>query len=488
MRGVAPGYAASVPRKLDEYEQKRSFGKTPEPSAGRDGEDAEGNRFVIQEHHARRLHWDLRLERDGVLASWALPRGVPPAPKDNRLAVRTEDHPVEYLHFHGDIPRGQYGAGTMTIWDSGTYVAEKFTDEKVEIELRGERVQGRYALFPTKGKNWMIHRMDPPADPGREPMPSNVKPMLATAGRLPRVEEGWAFELKWDGVRTLAYCEPGHVRLESRNQRDVTSQYPEVAGALRDALASTEALLDGEVVAFDAEGRPDFQRLQSRMHLASESAVRRRMADTPATYVAFDVLHLNGHSTLELSYEDRRKLLEQLPLDADSLRVPAAHFGDGAALLDLTRERGLEGLLAKRVDCGYAPGTRSRAWIKVKNVRSAELLIGGWLPGKGGRSTTLGALAVGYREEPGAELLRYAGKVGTGFTERTLTDLTRLLHPLETDSSPFEGRQPPRETVFAEPTLVAAIEFTEWTRAGTLRAPSFKGLRDDVDPAAVVRD
>ncbi len=477
----------AVPRKLAEYEAKRSLGKTPEPSGKDLGESRDGNRFVIQEHHARRLHWDLRLERDGVLASWALPRGVPPTPKDNRLAVRTEDHPVEYLDFHGEIPKGQYGAGTMTIWDSGTYVAEKFTDEKVEVELRGERVRGRYALFPTKGKNWMIHRMDPPADPGREPMPANVKPMLASAGRLPRDERDWAFELKWDGVRILAYCEPGRVRLESRNQRDVTSQYPEVANALREALGTTEALLDGEVVAFDDQGRPDFQRLQSRMHLASEAAVRRRMADTPATFVVFDVLHLNGHPTLELAYEDRRKLLEKLSLDADCLLVPAAHFGDGAALLGLTRERGLEGLLAKRRDSRYKAGARSKAWIKVKNVRSTELVIGGWLPGRGGRAASLGALAVGYHEEPGSAQLRYAGKVGTGFTERTLTDLTRLLRPLETPNSPFHGRQPPRETVFAEPRLVAAVEFTEWTRAGTLRAPSFKGLRDDVDPDAVVR-
>jgi bifunctional non-homologous end joining protein LigD len=477
-----------MPRKLAEYEAKRSFSKTPEPSGGDLGEAAGANRFVIQEHHARRLHWDLRLERDGVLASWALPRGVPPSPKDNRLAVRTEDHPLEYLDFHGEIPQGGYGAGTMTIWDHGTYVAEKFTDEKVEIELRGERVQGRYALFPTKGKNWMIHRMDPPSDPDREPMPADLKPMLATAGKLPRDDGRWAFELKWDGVRTLAYCEPGRVRLESRTQRDVTSQYPEVATALREALSSVEAVLDGEVVAFDDDGRPDFQRLQARMHLASESAVRRRMKDTPATFIAFDLLFLNGHSTMDLPYEDRRRLLEQLPLDRDGLLVPTAHSGDGAPLLELTRERGLEGLLAKRLDSAYAPGTRSRAWVKVKNVRTAELVIGGWQPGQGGRSSTLGSLALGYHAEPGSPELRYAGKVGTGFTEQTLGDLVRLLKPLEQEESPFEGRQPPRGTVFVEPRLVAAVEFTEWTRAGTLRAPSFKGLRDDVRAAEVTRE
>jgi bifunctional non-homologous end joining protein LigD len=477
-----------MPRKLADYEAKRSFAKTPEPAGADEQEDGEGNRFVIQEHHARRLHWDLRLERDGVLASWALPRGVPPTPKDNRLAVRTEDHPLEYLDFHGDIPSGQYGAGTMTIWDRGTFVAEKFTDEKIEIELRGERVQGRYAMFPTKGRNWMIHRMDPPSDPDREPLPDNIRPMLASSGKLPRDETGWGFELKWDGVRTLAFCEPGRIKLESRTQRDVTSQYPEVATALREALASHEALLDGEVVAFDDEGRPDFQRLQSRMHLASESAVRRRMADTPATYLAFDLLHLNGHSVLDLPYTDRRALLEKLPLEADHLQVPATHRGDGKTLLELTRERGLEGLVAKRLDSKYSPGSRSKAWVKVKNVRTAELIVGGWLPGQGGRASTLGALAVGYHPEPGAPDLHYAGRVGTGFTERTLADLVRLLEPLRQGASPFEGRQPPRETTFVEPVLVATVAFAEWTRAGTLRAPSFKRLRDDVEPSEVTRN
>jgi bifunctional non-homologous end joining protein LigD len=473
--------------KLREYEEKRKFDRTPEPrSRGRAKKDKDEPRFVIQEHHARRIHWDLRLERDGVLASWALPRGVPPSPKDNRLAVRTEDHPLEYLEFHGEIPAGQYGAGTMEIWDRGTYVAEKFTDEKVIVDLHGERISGRYALFPTKPPNWMIHRMDPPAEPEREALPAGLRPMLACPGTLPRDEKAFAYELKFDGVRVLAYCEPGRVRLESRNLRDVSSQYPEVTRALREALGAREALLDGEVVAFDDAGRPDFQLLQRRMHLASDAAVRRRMADTPATYVVFDVLHLDGRSLLDLPYTERRDRLDLIALGSGPhLQAPANHRGDGRALLELTRDRGLEGLVAKRLESPYVPGRRSQEWIKVKNVRTTELIVGGWLPGQGGRHGRIGALLVGYHVDGE---LRYGGRVGTGFTDRTLDDLARIVEPLRRKRSPFSGRQPPKEAIYLEPELVAQVEFNEWTRAGTLRAPSFKGLRDDVDPAEVRRD
>jgi bifunctional non-homologous end joining protein LigD len=479
-----------MPReKLGEYRKKRSFDKTPEPGARKAKANADASpdraRFVIQEHHARRLHWDLRLERDGVLASWALPKGVPQHPKDNRLAVRTEDHPLEYLTFHGEIPKGQYGAGTMEIWDAGTYATEKFTDDKVIVDFAGERVQGRYALFATKGDNWMIHRMDPPADAGTVPMPGELKPMMATLSELPADESGWSFEIKWDGVRAIAYCQASHLRLESRTLREITAHYPEVR-ELAKALGAHEAVLDGEIVAFDAEGRPDFQRLQSRMHLASESAIRRRMADTPVTYVLFDLLYVDGESLCELPYTERRRRLEELVPEGPTWQVPSAHAGDGAKLLGLTRERSLEGIVAKRSDSRYLPGKRTRAWLKIKNTYEQELVIGGWLPGEGRREGMIGALLVGYYEEEGDSLrLRYAGRVGTGFTEGTLRDLARRLEPLARSTSPFEGRQPPKHSNFAEPELVAEVEFREWTHARTLRAPSYKGMRDDKAPEDV---
>jgi bifunctional non-homologous end joining protein LigD len=475
-----------VAKKLSEYEKKRSFEKTPEPRAGRKSKGAEGNRFVVHEHHARRLHWDLRLERDGALASWALPKGVPQDPKENRLAVRTEDHPLEYLEFKGEIPKGQYGAGTIEIWDRGTYEAEKFRDDEVIATFAGERVKGRYAIFQTDGDNWMIHRMDPPLDPEREPMPRQLKPMLATLStRLPPDEDVWAYELKWDGVRAIAYCEGGQVRLESRTLREITSHYPELR-LLGGELGTREAVLDGEVVAFDEDGRPSFERLQGRMNLASAAAVRRRMADCPVTYLIFDLLYLDGRSLVDLPYTERRERLEHLGLDGASWQTPSHHLGEGAALLGLTEERGLEGLVAKRLDSRYLPARRSRAWLKVKNVRSQELVIGGWLPGQGRRAGTIGALLLGYHEDDdGRKRLRYAGRVGTGFTDAELERLATTLEPLRTNESPFEGRQPPKQAVFVEPRLVAEIGFREWTATRTLRAPVYRGLRTDKDPAEV---
>jgi bifunctional non-homologous end joining protein LigD len=483
--------------RLRAYRAKRRGGATPEPgveAADAPGPEREARsggrsapRFVVQQHHARRLHWDLRLERDGVLKSWALPRGIPLDPGRNRLAVHTEDHPLEYLEFEGEIPAGEYGAGTMTVWDSGTYEAEKFTAEKVVATFHGERLRGRYALFRTRGEDWMIHRMDPPERP-REPLPTKLEPMKATLARLPPDDEGWAYEIKWDGVRALAFCEPGHLRLVTRTGRDVTRRYPEVRGILGQ-LGAREALLDGELVAFDERGRPSFQLLQRRMHVESEAVVRRLRESIPVTYVIFDLLHLDGRSLLELPYEERRRELEALGLDGERWQVPRYHRGNGAALLAASRERGLEGIIAKRLDSPYRPGKRGRDWLKIKNVRGQEVVIGGWVPGQGQRRGRIGALVVGYYERDGEERrLRYAGKVGTGFSEEELGMLAARLGPLRRRTSPFEGRQPPKEAIFVEPELVCEVEFSEWTRAGTLRQPSYKGLRDDKPARDVVRE
>jgi bifunctional non-homologous end joining protein LigD len=481
---------------LKNYRAKRDFDRTAEPAGGSPGaapeapEAVQGGdlpRFVVQEHHARSLHWDLRLEHDGVLASWAVPKGIPPDPARNHLAVRTEDHPLEYLDFHGDIPAGEYGAGSMRIWDEGTYEPHKFRDDEVMVTFHGERLHGRYVLFRTRGKDWMIHRMDPPEDPDREPMPEHVKPMLARAGPLPREDGRWAYEVKWDGVRAIGYADGGRLRLESRNLNDITPRYPELRELGR-ALGAREAILDGEVVAFDADGRPNFQRLQGRMHLTSESAVRRLAEREPVTYVIFDLLFLDGHSLMALPYLERRERLLELGLNGQTWQTPAHHVGDGAALLEAARAQGLEGVLAKRVDCPYTPGRRSGAWVKVKNVRRASVVIGGWLPGEGNRSGRIGALLVGYHDERGSGELRYAGRVGTGFTVAELERLHKLLEPLERDTSPFAGRQPPRGARFVEPRLVAEVDYGEWTRTRTLRHPVYKGLRDDIAPEDVVFD
>jgi bifunctional non-homologous end joining protein LigD len=473
-----------VPHNLDSYRAKRDFSATPEPAGGEGAAEDRTARFVVQEHHARSLHWDLRLERDGALASWAVPKGIPPDPRRNHLAVRTEDHPLEYLDFHGEIPAGSYGAGTMTIWDRGTYETHKWRDAEVMVTFHGERLHGRYVLFRTGGNNWMIHRMDPPEDPDREPMPERIEPMLARTGPLPRDDDRWAYEIKWDGVRAIAYANGGRLRLASRNGRDITPRYPELRELGR-ALAGREAVLDGEVVAFDAEGRPSFQRLQGRMHLTSEHIVRRLAQSEPVAYMIFDLLWLDGHSLMHLPYTERREKLLELGLQGPTWQTPAHHVGDGAAMLDATRAQGLEGIIAKRLDSAYTPGRRSSAWVKVKNVRRTDVVIGGWLPGEGKRGGRLGALVVGYYQDGE---LRYAGRVGTGFDEAELIRLGGLLEPLARETSPFQGRQPPRETRFVEPRLVAAVDYGEWTQARTLRHPVYKGLRDDVEPETVVFD
>ena len=476
--------------RLNDYRRKRDAEATPEPAGDRShasGVPDGARRFVVQEHHATRLHWDLRLEHDGVAVSWAIPNGIPEDPKDNRLAVHTEDHPLEYLDFEGDIPKGSYGAGTMRIWDRGTYEEHKFDDAKVEVTFHGERLNGRYGLFPLKrskneppGKDWMIHRMDPPSDPTRQPMPEQLKPMLARAGSLPVRDAGWAFEVKWDGVRALAYSEPGRLRLESRNGNDITASYPELR-PLNRALSSHHAILDGEIVAFDEHGRPSFGRLQSRMHVSSDSAARRRSKEVPVAYVIFDLLWLDGHPLLALPYGERRARLAELGLEGPAWRTPEHVVGNGAAMLEASLRNGLEGVVAKKLDSLYEPGRRSPCWLKVKNVRREDVVVGGWVPGAGKRTDRIGALLVGV-EQDGA--LRYAGRVGTGFTEAELDRLSEVLQ--RRADSPFAAgtAKPPRGSVFVEPTRVAEVEFTEWTSDGMLRHPSYKGLREEAPRSA----
>ena len=497
--------------KLTPYRARRKKAQTPEPvPETAPPADDTATRFVVQEHSATRLHWDLRLEREGVLVSFAVPNGLPLAPGENHLAVHTEDHPLEYLDFHGDIPKGNYGAGRMTVWDHGTYETLKWEDRKIEVHLRGERVDARYALFPLAkakeepSKDWMIHRMDPPADPDAEPMPEWIAPMLASPGKLPGdADGGWAYEIKWDGIRAQAHSIPGTIRFTTRNANDVTRRYPELARVNR-ALHHHRAILDGEIVAFGADGTPSFAALQRRMHLGDERKARRLADEAPVTYVAFDLLWLDGHPVTHLPYAERRAALLELDLPGAGearVQVPDHVVGHGAEVLAAAEAQGLEGVIAKRLDCPYEPGRRSARWVKVKLLQREELTICGWIPGEGKRRERIGALIVGVREDDGS--LRYAGRVGTGFDEAELRRLAGLLGPLEQPESPFgapaggkrapargtrrpacDAPQPPRETIFVAPRLVCDVEFHEWTPDGQLRHPSYKGLHDT---ALVVR-
>jgi bifunctional non-homologous end joining protein LigD len=476
--------------KLRSYQAKRDFEETPEP-AGETAERPEPAlpRFMVQEHHARRLHWDFRLERDGVLVSWALPRGMPDDPRRNHLAVHVEDHPLEYGSFQGEIPRGSYGAGRVTIWDQGTYETHKWRMDgpkpEVMVTLHGQRARGRYVLFQTRDESWMIHRMDPPEDPDREPMPERVQPMLARlAASVPKPDRGWAYEFKWDGVRAVVFCERGTFRVMSRTQEDLTRRYPELRG-IAGALGSRAAVLDGEIVALAPDGVPRFEQLQQRVGLHADADIRRKMKEVPVHFFAFDLLYLDGRRLAERPYRERRKLLASLGLTGPSWQTPEHQVGHGPAMLEASRRTGLEGIVAKRVDSVYEEGRRSDAWLKLKNRLRQELVVGGWLDGEGKRQGLPGALLVGYWE---GDRFVYAGRVGTGFTDATLSRLAGLMAPLERPDSPFDSGEPPRNAHFVEPRLVGEFELGEWTRAGQVRASAFKGLRDDRDPRQVVRE
>ncbi len=321
----------------------------------------------------------------------------------------------------------------------------------------------------------------------REPLPELVRPMLAVAGGLPPDEGTFGYELKWDGVRAVVYVEGPTVRVLTRNDREVLVSYPELAGVAA-ALDGRTAVLDGEIVAFDEAGRPSFGALQARMHVTKQVQVERLRSTVPVTYLAFDLLHLDGHSTRGLRYTDRRDVLDRLSLTGPSVQVPPYFPGGGADVLAASRERDMEGVVAKRLDSTYLPGRRSPAWVKVKNLRTQEVVIGGWKPGEGRRTDTVGSLLLGVNAGPG---LVYAGHVGTGFTEATLRDLRDRLTRLGRPSSPFADvvpREFARDARWVEPVLVAEVAFTEWTRDGRLRHPSYRRLRADKEPAEVVRE
>lgn len=477
--------------KLKTYRAKRDFEQTPEPAPAPARRKARESRFVVHEHHATRLHWDLRLERDGVLVSWAVPKGIPVDPKRNHLAVHVEDHPMEYIDFKGNIPRGNYGAGEVLIYDSGTYETHKWQmdDRKGEvmISLHGNRLKGRYVLFRTRGNDWMIHRMDPPEDPEREPMPDWIQPMLAKLHpTVPDPEDAYGFEFKWDGIRAIAFSETGTWRLMTRNHEDVTRRYPELR-ALSDRLGAHGVVLDGEVVALGPGGVPSFEQLQRRIGLNSESEIRRMMKEVPVILMIFDLLYLDGRWLLNQTYVDRRGALEDLKLAGTHWQTPEYRTGpgEGTAMYEASKRSGLEGIVAKRLTSVYEPGRRSGSWFKVKNRLEQEFVVGGWMDGQGRRQGSVGALLIGYWEDG---RLVYAGRVGSGFSDRTLDQLDRLLKPLARSDGPFGKGTPPRQAHFVDPKLVVQIDFAEWTAAGQLRAPVYKGLRPDKDPSEVVRE
>jgi bifunctional non-homologous end joining protein LigD len=457
-----------VADRLTKYRSMRDASKTPEPVPKKAPMGGKNDLFVIQEHHARRLHYDLRLERDGVLASWAVPKNLPDTPAVNHLAVHTEDHPLEYLAFHGTIPKGEYGAGQMIVWDTGTYETEKFNDHEVIVTLHGNKIDGRYALIQTDGKNWLAHRMKEQ----KQPQAGDLTPMLATEGSVERLKATqWSFEGKWDGYRVLVDANRGKLNLRSRRGRDVTGEYPQFEALAAD-LADHHVILDGEAVALDASGVPSFSEMQNRAR------------STRVEYWAFDILDLDGRSLVRAKYSDRRRLLEALA-EGGGLIVPDQLPGDGPAAMEYARKHRWEGVIAKKRDSTYQPGRRSSSWIKDKIWTTQEAVIGGWRQGEGGRFSGIGALMLGIPEDGG---LHFAGRVGTGFTEKELAKLKGILKPLETDESPFNTRLPTQDAkgvTFVRPELVGEVRYSERTSDGRLRQPSWRGLRPDKEPEEV---
>jgi DNA ligase D-like protein (predicted ligase)/DNA ligase D-like protein (predicted polymerase)/DNA ligase D-like protein (predicted 3'-phosphoesterase) len=457
-----------VEDRLTTYRSMRDASKTPEPVPKDIPSTGNDDRFVIQEHHARRLHYDLRLERDGVLVSWAVPKNLPDTPSVNHLAVHTEDHPLEYLTFHGTIPKGEYGAGKMIIWDTGTYETEKFDDHEVIITLHGEKIDGRYALIQTNGDQWLAHRMKEQT----QPQIGDLAPMLATEGSVANLKASqYAFEAKWDGYRLLVDADHGRLQLRSRSGRDVTREYPQLRALAAD-LADHHVVLDGEAVALDESGVPSFGEMQNRAR------------STRVEFWAFDLLRLDGRWLLRARYRDRRRLLEALAAGG-GLIVPELLPGDGAEALDYSRKRRWEGVVAKRWDSTYQPGRRSSSWIKDKNWNTQEVVIGGWREGTGGRTSGIGALMLGIPTESG---LQFVGRVGTGFTEKELYRLKDMLKPLHTDESPFSTPLPvldAKGVTFVKPKLVGEVRYSERTSDGRLRQPSWRGLRPDKSLADV---
>jgi bifunctional non-homologous end joining protein LigD len=508
--------APSLGDRLATYRSMRDATKTPEPvPAGPPNQQADAFRFVIQEHHARRLHYDVRLEHDGVLASWAVPKAPPTDPKINHLAVRTEDHPMEYLTFHGTIPKGQYGAGAMRVWDTGTYRLHKWREgREVIVTLFGQPDGGlggvrKFALIHTGSgdsqpeKNWLMHLMetDPedsaihpqavnvPGDPVEEiEFPEQLEPMLATlveAGRFGD-ESGWAFEMKWDGVRTIAYLAGGRVNLRSRKGRDDTRAYFEVADELTKINVQT-AILDGEVVVTDSAGRPNFGLLQHRINLTKPTDIDRAAKAYPAQLMLFDILELNGQSLIKKSYEERRSILEELvPAHPGSLiQVPPTFDGDLRAAMATADQLQLEGVVAKRRNSTYQPGRRTHTWLKIKLHRAQEVVIGGWRPGQGRRSGGVGSLLMGI---PTTDGLHYVGRVGSGFNDRQLDDIQARLDKLSRKTSPFVDvpREDARDAHWVTPSLVGEVTYGELTEPGRLRHPVWRGLRPDKSPIEVV--
>jgi bifunctional non-homologous end joining protein LigD len=547
--------------KLEEYRKKRKFDRTPEPfgepelpgqapeseAEGRrkrlpnpklslleiPAEARHGDTFVVQKHRATRLHYDFRLAINGALVSWAVPKGPSLNSADKRLAVQTEDHPLEYGGFEGKIPEGSYGAGTVMVWDRGTFAvenapgrnldaAQQIQKGEIKFSLNGEKLRGSFVLVKLKksekGNEWlMIKHKDAAEDPAwnvdehdgsvltgrtieeikqelppkrspsplrpdelqdarKAPMPSRLEPMLATIGDHPFSDPNWLFEIKWDGVRALAWIDDGALALRARSGAEITGRYPELA-TLPAALSARNAILDGEIAAIDAQGRSDFGLLQERMHVRAPA--ENLISRVPVIYFAFDLLYCDGYDLRKSPLIERKQLLQRLLHTSEKIRFSDHQLERGKEIFEVAKDNGLEGIVAKRVDSPYV-SERSTSWVKLKVTKTLDAVIGGWTAARTA-AIPLGSLLLGLYQ---GKKLRFIGHVGTGFDGKKLEELSGKLKKLESSACPFDVPPETNEKPsWVSPTLVARAKFSEWTQEHALRHPVFIALREDVRPA-----
>jgi DNA ligase D len=545
---------SSAGMSLETYRRKRDFAKTPEPAG--DAPPTTGNRFVVQRHRATRLHYDFRLEIAGVLVSWAVPRGPTLDPDQRRMAIRTEDHPLDYFDFEGVIPRAQYGAGDMIVWDWGTFTPEEtddpaaaLRDGELKFSLDGEKLHGRFTIVQTgrrrgraalsDGKDqWLlikkrdafaVDHWDAEEHPasvksGRsndqvaagaaaiwdavapateaqidlsaaraEPIPDFIEPMKATLADAPFSDDEWLFEVKWDGYRVEAVVRDGRVRLWTRRHNDASRYFPDLTGP-PDWIAATEAIVDGEVVALDEQGNPSFSLLQDRTGIRGAPSNARasggsrpapsKIAAIPLVYEVFDLLYVDGRSLLDVPLVQRKRLLRSLLQPHPLVRYASDVPGDGEVFYEAARQRGLEGMVAKLRGSRYEPGRRSKSWLKVKLRSEQELVVAGWIPGKGSHKD-LGSLIVGVYEDGE---LHHVGQVGSGIKPKMRRALLERFADLERDASPLSPTPRIKGARWVAPRIVIRAEFAEWTTDGLLRQAAFKGLELDREPCTVTRE
>ncbi|MCK6618317.1 MAG: non-homologous end-joining DNA ligase [Cyclobacteriaceae bacterium] len=460
-----------TPAQLESYEKKRDFKKTAEPAAHL--AEGSGNNFVVHRHHASHLHYDLRLEQDGVLKSWAVPKGLPPHPGVKRLAIQTEDHPMKYLTFDGTIPKGQYGGGEMWIYALGKYTITKEKKDGFYFRLNSKEITGEYRIYRIKDKEFLLERVDTPQinylhDP--------IEPMLSGSSEKLPAGNNYLFEVKWDGIRALIALEDGQISIRSRNRNDITKQFPELLSADK-AFRATCGLFDAEIVCLNRQGKPEFKKVINRLMASGETTILKLSKSSPVYCYLFDCLYMDGRSLVNEPLYRRKEWLKDAVKRDTPYRV-SEWVDDGAALLEAAREHDLEGIMAKEKESKYYPGKRSDVWLKIKIRKTSECVIIGYNKGKGNRSTTFGGLHLAERE--GSKLI-YRGKVGTGFDDSTIKELVNQIKKLKPIKKPVEGKVlDEKVSTWVEPKIMIEVSYASLTPDKNFREPVFVRLRPDL--------